>query len=224
MDWMLPDLGSLAEGLPSLILEGVERSPLLGYGLIATAMLLENLIPPIPSELIMPLGGVLVEEGRLDFLPVVLAGLLGTVLGAWFWYWVGRLIRADRLAAWLGSRGRLLGLGPETLASSQAWFGNHGAAVVFWGRLLPAIRTLVSVPAGMESMPQLPFLLWTTAGSLIWVLVLTLVGMVLGSRAAELFAALGPISGWLSICVLLLLGLRTMVPWLSSKLQRQRQN
>jgi membrane protein DedA with SNARE-associated domain len=90
--------------------------------------------------------------------------------------------------------------------------------------LLPAIRTLVSVPAGMESMPQLPFLLWTTAGSLIWVLVLTLVGMVLGSRAAELFAALGPISGWLSICVLLLLGLRTMVPWLSSKLQRQRQN
>jgi membrane protein DedA with SNARE-associated domain len=153
-----------------------------------------------------------------------LAGLLGTVLGAWFWYWVGRLIRADRLAAWLGSRGRLLGLGPESLASSQAWFGNHGAAVVFWGRLLPAIRTLVSVPAGMESMPQLPFLLWTTAGSLIWVLVLTLVGMVLGSRAAELFAALGPISGWLSICVLLLLGLRTMVPWLSSKLQRQRQN
>ncbi len=223
MDWMPPDLGSLAEGLPRLILEGVERNPLLGYGLIAMAMLLENLIPPIPSELIMPLGGVLVEEGRLDFLPVVLAGLLGTVLGAWFWYWIGRLLRADRLAAWLGSRGRLLGIGPESLAASQNWFGRHGAAVVFWGRLLPAIRTLVSVPAGMESMPQGPFLLWTTAGSLIWVLILTLVGMVLGSRATELFAALGPISGWLSACVLLLLGLRTMVPWLRSLVQRHRQ-
>jgi len=227
MDWLLPNLGSLgslAEGLPTLILEGVARNPLLGYGLIAMAMLLENLIPPIPSELIMPLGGVLVQEGRLEFLPVVLAGLLGTVLGAWFWYGIGRLLQAERLAAWMGSRGRLLGLGPETLASSQAWFGRHGAAVVFWGRLLPAMRTLVSVPAGMEAMPQLPFLLWTTAGSLIWVLVLTLVGMGLGSRAPELFASLGPISGWLSAGVFLLLGLRTMVPWLSSKLQRQRQS
>ena len=224
MDCMLPDLGSLAEGLPTLILEGVARNPLLGYGLIAMAMLLENLIPPIPSELIMPLGGVLVQEGRLAFLPVVLAGLLGTVLGAWFWYGIGRLLQAERLAAWMGSRGRLLGLGPETLAASQAWFRRHGAAVVFWGRLLPAIRTLVSVPAGMEAMPQAPFLLWTTAGSLIWVLVLTLVGMGLGSRGAELFASLGPISGWLSAGVVLLLGLRTMVPWLSSKLQRQRQS
>ena len=120
MDWMPPDLGSLVEGLPGMILEGVTRNPLLGYGLIAMAMLLENLIPPIPSELIMPLGGVLVQEGRLNFLPVVLAGLLGTVLGAWFWYGVGRLLQAERLAAWLGSRGRRLGLGPENLAASQA--------------------------------------------------------------------------------------------------------
>jgi alkaline phosphatase len=224
MNWLPPELSSLAEGLPKLILDGVERNPLLGYGLIALAMLLENLIPPIPSELIMPLGGVLVDEGRLDFVPVVVAGLVGTVLGAWFWYGVGRLLRADRLATWLGSGGRLLGLGAESLAASQVWFGRHGVAVVFWGRLLPAIRTLISVPAGMELMPQGPFLLWTTAGSLIWVLVLTLVGMQLGSRATELFAALGPISGWLSASVLLLFGLRTMVPWLSSMWQRQRQS
>jgi alkaline phosphatase len=224
MNWLPPELASLAEGLPKLILDGVERNPLLGYGLIALAMLLENLIPPIPSELIMPLGGVLVDEGRLDFVPVVVAGLVGTVLGAWFWYAVGRLLRADRLATWLGSGGRLLGLGAESLAASQVWFGRHGVAVVFWGRLLPAIRTLISVPAGMELMPQGPFLLWTTAGSLIWVLVLTLVGMQLGSRATELFAALGPISGWLSASVLLLFGLRTMVPWLSSMWQRQRQS
>jgi len=223
MNWLPPELASLAEGLPKLILDGVERNPLLGYGLIALAMLLENLIPPIPSELIMPLGGVLVDEGRLDFVPVVLAGLVGTVLGAWFWYLVGRLLRADRLATWLGSGGRLLGLGAESLAASQVWFGRHGVAVVFWGRLLPAIRTLISGPAGIELMPQGPFLLWTTAGSLIWVLVLTLVGMQLGSRATELFATLGPISGWLTACVLLLLGLRTMVPWLSSLVRRQRQ-
>jgi len=224
MDWLPPDLGSLAEGLPKLILDGVERNPLLGYGLIALAMLLENLIPPIPSELIMPLGGVLVDEGRLDFVPEVTAGVVGAVLGAWCWYWVGRILRPDRLATWLGSGGRLLGLGAESLAASQAWFGRHGVAVVFWGRLLPAIRTLISVPAGMDLMPQGPFLLWTTAGSLIWVLVLTLVGMQLGSRATELFAALGPISGWLSASVLLLFGLRTMVPWLSSMWQRQRQS
>lgn len=222
MEWLPPDLTSLAESLHELILDGVSRNPLLGYGLIALAMVLENLIPPIPSELIMPLGGMLVQEGRLDFWPVVLSGLLGTVVGAWFWYGVGRLLPADRLATWMGRGGRWFGLGAEALASSQDWFGRHGAAVVFWGRLLPAIRTLVSVPAGIELMPQLPFLLWTTAGSLIWVLALTLAGMALGARAPEILAGLGPIIGWISVSVVVVLGLRALLPWMGSLLRRQR--
>jgi membrane protein DedA with SNARE-associated domain len=212
----------LAESLPALIVEGVSRNPLLGYGLIALAMLLENLIPPIPSELIMPLGGMLVHQGRLDFLPVVLAGLLGTVLGAWFWYGVGRLFPVDRLASWMAAGGRWFGLQSDTLATSQAWFGRHGAALVFWGRLLPAIRTLVSVPAGIELMPQGPFLLWTTAGSLIWVLALTVAGMALGARAPEILTSLGPISGWIGLAVVVALGLRAILPAIAALLRRQR--
>ncbi|MEX0588754.1 MAG: DedA family protein [Cyanobium sp.] len=168
------------DGLSDLIGAAVEANPLLGYGAIALVMLLENLIPPIPSEVVMPYGGYLVYQGRLELLPTVLAGLVGTVLGAWFWYGIGRMINEERIAQWLERRGKWLGIQVDDLARSRLWFNRHGAAVVFWGRLIPGVRTLVSVPAGIERMPQGPFLAWTAAGSLIWTLLLTLAGQALG--------------------------------------------
>lgn len=181
---------SFIEGLPDLIGSAVEANPLLGYGVIALVMLLENVFPPIPSEVVMPYGGYLVHQGRLELLPTVLAGLVGTVLGAWFWYGIGRLINEERLAQWLGRHGRWLGIQPEDLDRSRRWFNRHGAAVVFWGRVIPGVRTLVSVPAGIELMPQLPFLAWTTAGSLIWTLLLTLAGQGMGKGYEQ-------VEGWL---------------------------
>lgn len=171
---------SFIEGLPDLIGTAVQANPLMGYAVIALVMLLENVFPPIPSEVVMPYGGYLVYQGRLDLIPTVLAGLLGTVLGAWFWYGVGRLINEEKIAHWLGRHGKWLGIKPDDLDRSRRWFSRHGAAVVFWGRLIPGVRTLVSVPAGIEMMPQVPFLVWTTAGSLIWTLMLTLAGQALG--------------------------------------------
>ncbi|MEB3194736.1 MAG: DedA family protein [Cyanobacteriota bacterium] len=170
------------EALPRLIQSGAERHPLLGYGLITLGMFLENLLPPIPAELIMPLGGFLAHQGTLRLLPVILSGLLGTVLGAWFWYGVGRLINEERLEHHLGRHGRWFGLTPRGLRQSRRWFQRHGAAVVFWGRLVPGVRTLISVPAGMELMPQPGFLLWTTAGSSVLVTALALAGKVLGEN------------------------------------------
>lgn len=93
----------LIDGLPDLISAAVETNPLLGYGAVALVMLLENLIPPIPSEVLMPYAGYLVHAGRLQFLPTVAAGLVGTVLGAWFWYRIGRWINEERIAGWLGA-------------------------------------------------------------------------------------------------------------------------
>ena len=113
----------------------------------------------------MPLGGFLVQQGKLQLIPVVLAGLLGTVLGTLPWYGIGRLINEERIEQWLEKHGRWIGLSPADLARSRAWFSRHGTLLVFWGRLLPGIRTLISVPAGIELMPFVPFLLWTTAGS-----------------------------------------------------------
>lgn len=179
------------EGLPQLMGQAVEASPAMGYLAVGLVMLLENLIPPIPSEVVMPFAGYLVGQGRLDLVPTVLAGLLGTVLGAWFWYGIGRLIPEPRLALWVEGQGRWLGIRAEQLARSRDWFQRHGSALVFWGRLVPGVRTLVSVPAGIERMPQGPFLVWTTAGSLVWTLLLTLAGKALGQGYER-------VQGWLS--------------------------
>jgi len=188
-------LKGLVESLPRLIEQGADRNPFLGYALIALGMFLENLVPPIPAELIMPLGGYLAHKGQLQLLPVILSGLLGTVLGAWFWYGIGRLINEDRLEHLVGRHGRWLGLTPKGLRQSRQWFNRHGAAVVFWGRLVPGVRTFISVPAGIELMPQLGFLAWTTAGSSFLVVILAVAGKTLGEHYGKVLVWMEPISG-----------------------------
>lgn len=206
--------------LPELIGSAVEANPLMGYVAIGAVMLLENVFPPIPSELVMPLGGFYVQQGKLELVPVILAGLIGTVLGAWFWYGVGRLINEQRLEHWLERHGRWIGISPNDLARSRRWFNRHGVAVVFWGRIIPGVRTLVSVPAGIEMMPQLPFLAWTTAGSLIWLLVLTLLGQGLGEGYQRVELWIEPLTRLVK--VLLVLAAVLAVGWIARNVIRQR--
>jgi membrane protein DedA with SNARE-associated domain len=213
-------MSSLLDQIPALLLSAVEANPLVGYGAIVLVMLLENVVPPIPSEVVMPLAGFLIQQGKLQLLPTVFAGLLGTVLGAWFWYGIGRMINEQRLEHWLRRHGRWLGLRPEDLARSRRWFNRHGVAVVFWGRVIPGIRTFVSLPAGIEMMPQPLFLAWTTAGSLLWILLLTLAGQALGSGYAGVAESLKPFSQVLK--VVLGLALLTGVCWLGLRLLRAR--
>ena len=190
--------------LPDLIGNAVEANQWVGYSAILLAMFLENLFPPIPSELIMPLGGFYVHQGQLNFLPVVLAGLLGTVLGAFPWYGIGRLVNEQRLEIWLRKYGNWIGIKPEDLARSRRWFARYGSALVFWGRLVPGIRTLISVPAGIELMPLLPFLIWTTFGSLIWTCLLTFAGMFLGQSYANVALWIDPGSKGIMVILLFL--------------------
>lgn len=183
-------------------------------------MLLENVVPPIPSEVVMPLAGFLIQQGKLEVVPTVLAGLLGTVLGAWFWYGVGRMVNEKRLERWLERHGRWFGLRPEDLARSRRWFNRHGVAVVFWGRIIPGVRTLVSLPAGIELMPQPLFLAWTTAGSLIWILALTLAGQALGASYGRVMTWLKPLGSIVAI-TLVAAGLLLLVGYLRRRRQRQ---
>ena len=188
------EISQFISSLPLLIGNAVETNQWIGYGAISLAMFLENLIPPIPSELIMPLGGFYVSQGQLGFFPVVLAGLIGTVIGALPWYGLGRLVNEERLEQWLEKNGRWIGINPKELARSRKWFNRYGVSLVFWGRLVPGIRTLISVPAGVELMPITPFLIWTTAGSLIWTLFLTVTGFYLGDNYANIENWISPFS------------------------------
>ena len=215
-------LSDLITQLPELIGQAVEANQWLGYTAIFAAMFLENLFPPIPSELIMPLGGFYVQQGQLDLVPVVLAGLLGTVLGALPWYAVGRLINEERIEAWLQRHGRWIGISADELARSRRWFSRYGTALVFWGRLVPGIRTLISVPAGIEMMPMTPFLVWTTAGSLIWTALLTVAGMVLGEGYSNVELWIDPVSK--AVKVLLVVALLAGAIWLGLRIWRRRQS
>jgi len=145
-------------------------------------MFLENIIPPIPSEIIMPLGGFFVYQQKLNFYILVFWGLFGTVLGAFPWYYLGRLVNQKRLANFLDKKGKYLGISSNDLIKSKKWFEKYGVSLVFWGRLVPGIRTLISVPAGIELMPLGKFLIWTTFGSFIWVALLTYAGYLFGEN------------------------------------------
>ena len=168
--------------IPDYISKAVETNPKIAYLTICLAMFLENIIPPIPSEIIMPLGGFFVYQEKLNFYILVFWGLFGTLAGAMPWYYLGKLVNEKRISNFLDRRGKYLGITSNDLKKSKIWFDKYGVSLVFWGRLVPGIRTLISVPAGMELMPLKKFLIWTTLGSLIWVSLLTYAGFVFGEN------------------------------------------
>ena len=168
--------------IPEIISDSVRNNPNVAYLVICFAMFLENIIPPIPSEIIMPLGGFFVYQGDLNFYILILFGLIGTVLGALPWYYLGRFLNEKKLAKVVESKGKFLGITSKDFNKSKLWFDKYGVSLVFWGRLIPGIRTLISVPAGIELMPLRKFLVWTTLGSLIWVVLLSLSGYIFGEN------------------------------------------
>ncbi len=168
--------------IPDYISLAVEKNTTLAYLTICLAMFLENIIPPIPSEIIMPLGGFFVYQQKLNFYILIFWGLLGTILGSLPWYYLGRLVNEKRLSNFLDNKGKYLGISSKDLIKSKMWFEKYGVSLVFWGRLVPGIRTLISVPAGIELMPVRKFLIWTTFGSFIWVVLLAYAGFLFGEN------------------------------------------
>ena len=130
----------------------------------------------------MPLGGFFVYQQKLNFYILVFWGLIGTVFGSLPWYYLGRLVNEKRLSNFLDKKGKYLGISSNDLIKSKRWFDKYGVTLVFWGRLVPGIRTLISVPAGIELMPLRKFLIWTTLGSFIWVILLTYAGYLFGEN------------------------------------------
>jgi len=166
----------------------------LGYVGIGLLMFLENLFPPIPSELIMPLAGFTVARGQMQFIPAIAAGVLGTVLGALPWYYAGKILGTERLQQLADKYGRWISISSKDITKADRWFDRHGSKAVFFCRLVPGVRTLISLPAGISGMHLVPFLLYSTLGTLLWVGLLTYLGYVLGDNYELVDEYLAPVS------------------------------
>ena len=161
---------------------------------VFTLMLLENVFPPIPSELITPLSGHHARTGEMNLWVVIIAGTLGSLAGTCFWYILGRKVDEERMRSWIDRHGRWLTMTTEDLDRSKAWFERRGGAAVFFCRLIPALRSVISLPAGMSRMPISSFLLYTTAGTFLWTATLAYAGYLLGGGYTQVSEYLGPVS------------------------------
>lgn len=177
------------------MLDWIQRTmETLGYPGIALLMFLENVFPPIPSELIMPLAGFLTTRGEFSFAGVVVAGMLGSVLGALPLYGLGRVVGERRLTAWADRHGHWVALSGEDIARATGWLDRHGAKAVLFCRLVPGVRSLISIPAGFAAMPLPQFLLYSAVGTGLWAALLALLGRLLGARYKLVDRFLGPVA------------------------------
>ncbi len=130
----------------------------LGYSGVVMLTLLEHVFPPIPSELVIPLAGVVAAQGNLNVWGVIAAGSAGSLAGATFWYEIGRRLGERRVRKWVARYGKWLTLTPEHVDRAEQWFQRRGGMAVLIGRLVPGVRTFVSLPAGFARMPLGRFL------------------------------------------------------------------
>jgi len=185
----------------------------LGYWGVALAMLLENVFPPIPSEAVLPAAGLAARRGDLSVVGVIIAATFGSLLGAILWYYVGRWIGTERLRRWSERSGKYIGFSPKDIDRANDWFDRWGKAVVFFGRMIPGVRTLVSVPAGVAGMPIVQFIAYSAAGSAVWSTLLVLLGWWAGQSSKTFEHAIS----WAGIAVVV-----AIVIWLGRRIWKAR--
>lgn len=177
------------------------------YGYIGIALLIavENIFPPIPSEVILTFGGFMTTYSSMNAIIVVVAATVGSVVGALVLYGIGRFFSAERIEKWLdGKIGKILRLKKSDVEKAKGWFEKRGKYTVFFCRFIPIIRSLISIPAGMTSMKIVPFIVLTTGGSLIWNVVLVYLGVFTGKSWTKVVDV---INQYANIIMILLIGI-----------------
>lgn len=169
----------------------IEDAGYLGVGFL---MFLETVFPPIPSEVIMSVAGVSAAKGQMSLLWAIVAGTAGAMLGNIFWYLVARALGIIRLRPFIDRHGRWLTLNWREVERAEGWFRRYGTFFVFLGRMLPTVRSLVSVPAGLLKMRFRSFFVFSTIGTAGWTAAIAVAGYKLRERFAEVDQWLGPIS------------------------------
>ena len=154
-----------------------------GYFGVFFLIALENIFPPIPSEVILLFGGFMTTYTKLNVIGVVIASTLGSLLGAIVLYYIGKILNKERLKKIIhGKIGKVLRLKASDIDKADHWFDTKGNKTVFFCRFIPIVRSLISIPAGMSEMPMGKFLIYTTVGTMIWNTVLTVLGNKVGEN------------------------------------------
>jgi membrane protein DedA with SNARE-associated domain len=165
-----------------------------GYAGVALLMLLETVFPPVPSEVIMTVAGVAAARGTLNFGGVVAAGTAGAMLGNWLWFWLAIKLGRARLQWLIDRYSRWLTLDWAEVERGHRLFDKHGSIIVLVARMIPTLRSLISIPAGMFGMSLRRFLVFSTLGTAGWSAALAGVGYVLGAQFDNVEKYLGPLS------------------------------
>ena len=184
------------EQVSEWVLAIMDKLGLVGVSLM---MFLENIFPPIPSELIMPAAGFAAATGQMNLFAVIIAGTIGSIIGALPLYYIGTKLDEARLIHLTNGYGKYFLITANDVSNAQKWFDRHGKSVIFFGRMIPAIRSLISIPAGMAHMPLLPFLILTGLGSFIWSAILAYAGFVLGANYHKVANYVSAISHYIII-------------------------
>ncbi len=161
---------------------------------VAFLMFAETVFPPIPSEVIMPVAGLAAAKGQMNIYGVIASGTAGAMFGNYFWYLAARVVSIERFKPFILRWGRYLTLDWAEIERAEKLFGTQGWAIVFFGRMLPTLRSLISIPAGLLHMRLTTFFFWSTLGTVGWTAFLGTFGFVMGSRYKEVDTYVGPVA------------------------------
>ena len=211
----MSDLIPGLSGIASWVTDVVEE---LGYIGLMLMIALENVFPPIPSEIVLPLAGFLTGQGRMWFPGAVLAATLGSLLGALILYYAGYYFGERRVRAMVGKFGRWVMVSEGDIDKANDWFDRHDRKAVLFGRMFPVVRSLISIPAGIRRMPMTRFLIYTALGSAVWNTTLIGIGWILGDNWEEVEQYVG----YLQYLVILVV-LAGIVWFVYKKIQQRNQ-
>lgn len=183
-----------------------------GYFGVFFMIAIENIFPPIPSEVILLFGGFMTTYTNLNILMMVISATLGSLFGALLLYYVGKIFNKEKLKKIVsGKVGRMLRLKTTDIDKADNWFDTKGNKTVFFCRFIPLVRSLISIPAGMSEMPICRFIVYTLFGSLIWNIVLIILGSIVGENWTSILNILNTYS---HVVVIILIIIFISLIWL----------
>ena len=176
-----------------------------GYFGVMALIAIENIFPPIPSEVILTFGGFITTTTKLNIFLVIIFATIGSVVGAIILYLLGRILNKDRIEKIIsGKIGKVLRLKNKDIEKADHWFDTKGYYTVFFCRFIPVVRSLISIPAGMSEMPFLKFIAFTALGSLIWNTVLIILGAVMGNNWHKIVEFIGVYSKFILLILIIM--------------------